>query len=188
MQAHTPTSSGSARPGSWWARLLADNAEELLALVFLGIIGFSMAAQVLLRTVFHAPLSWPEELSQFLFVWASAFGAIGAAKRLGLVKLGVVADNLPASLRKIFDVLVLVAILALLAVLGWKGWQLTLRTSFSAATLPITWAWAYAAAPAVSILMALRLVQLQLFNYRFIFIETAFGHKPAVTEVLEADK
>jgi TRAP-type C4-dicarboxylate transport system permease small subunit len=168
--------------GTPWLRLVADNAEELIALLLLCIIGISMAAQVLLRTVFSTPLSWPEELSQFLFVWTSAFGAIGAAKRLGLVRLGVVADNLPQALRKVCDVLVLVLILALLAVLGWKGWQLTLRTSFSAATLPITWAWAYAAAPAVSILMAIRLVQLQLFNYRFLFIEAALGHKPLATE------
>ena len=65
------------------ARVLADNFEELAAAALLGVIGGTMALQVCLRSFFGAPLSWPEELSQFLFVWTSILGAVGAGKRHG---------------------------------------------------------------------------------------------------------
>ncbi|MER1967583.1 TRAP transporter small permease subunit [Castellaniella sp. GW247-6E4] len=159
-------------PSGSWARVAIDNGEELIGLALLTIIGLVMVAQVFLRTLFGAPLSWPEELSQFLFIWCSALGAIGAAKRLGLVRLGVVADNLPPKLRAAFDYVVLLLILMLLAILGWYGWGLMSRTSFSFATLPLTWASAYAAAPVMSVLLGARLIQLQIFRYRFVFIET----------------
>lgn len=164
---------------------MIDNGEELIACVLLCIIGFAMLVQVFLRTLFATPLSWPEELSQFLFVWCSVFGAVGAAKRLGLVRLGVVADNLPPAVRTVFDYVVLLLILGLLAVLGWYGWNLMSRTSFSFATLPITWAWAYAAAPALSILLGIRLIQHQLFRYRFQFIETLWARPGQVTRTME---
>lgn len=184
MSPSTPLSPPQRRPPSsgQYACIAVDNGEELVALVLLCVIGIVMVAQVVLRTVFSAPLSWPEELSQFLFVWCSALGSIGAAKRLGLVRLGVVADNLPVGLRKLFDYLVLLLILVLLAVLGWYGWNLMMRTSFSATTLPITWAWAYAAAPTLSVLMAIRLIQLQMFHKRFVFIETLLVHRPSVSQ------
>src|SRR5438874_11719782 len=110
------------RPGL--ARILADNGEELVAAALLCIIGVVMAMQVGLRSFFGAPLSWPEELSQFLFVWASALGAVGASKRHGLVRLEAIAEKLPPALRAALDYLILVAIAVLLLILGWKGWQL----------------------------------------------------------------
>ncbi|MDB5856668.1 MAG: hypothetical protein JWQ76_357 [Ramlibacter sp.] len=156
------------------ARVVADNFEELMAVALLCVIGAIMAAQVCLRSFFGAPLSWPEELSQFLFVWASALGAVGAGKRHGLVRLEAVAEKLPPAIGRVVDHLILAAVVILLGVLGWKGWQLGANTSFAAATLPLTWAWLYAAAPAFSVLMIVRLVQLQVLGYRFAFIESLF--------------
>jgi TRAP-type C4-dicarboxylate transport system permease small subunit len=155
-----------------FSRVVTDNFEELTAVVLLCLIGAIMAAQVCLRSFFGAPLSWPEELSQFLFVWASALGAVGAGKRHGLVRLEAVAEKLPPALGRVVDHLILAAIAVLLGILGWKGWQLAASTSFGAATLPVTWAWLYAAAPAFSALMIVRLFQLQVLRYRFTFIET----------------
>jgi TRAP-type C4-dicarboxylate transport system permease small subunit len=165
-----PGSAPAQRPPL--GRVVADNFEELMAVALLCVIGAIMAAQVCLRSFFGAPLSWPEELSQFLFVWASALGAVGAGKRHGLVRLEAVAEKLPPAVGRVVDRLILAAIVFLLAILGWKGWQLGANTSFAAATLPLTWAWLYAAAPAFSVLMTVRLVQLQLLGYRFAFIES----------------
>ena len=64
-------------------RITLDNFEELLAVALLCVIGATMAMQVCLRSFFGAPLSWPEELSQFLFVRAPILGArpqIGRAR------------------------------------------------------------------------------------------------------------
>src|SRR5215213_4673140 len=94
-QALSSKPSPRARP----ARIVVDNIEELVAGALLCVIGTVMALQVCLRSFFGAPLSWPEELSQFLFVWTSALGAVGAGKRYGLVRLEAVAEKLPPTLR-----------------------------------------------------------------------------------------
>jgi TRAP-type C4-dicarboxylate transport system permease small subunit len=166
-------------PAQWSARMpriLIDNFEELIAMGLLCIIGLVMLLQVCLRTFFAAPLSWPEELSQFLFVWASTFGAIGAAKRSFLVSVESIAERLPDGARLILKHLILITIIALLAILGWQGQRLAARTSFTAASLPITWAWAYNAAPVFCALMIIRLLQVQIFRYPFVFIEKTFKH------------
>ncbi|ANN78061.1 TRAP transporter small permease [Bordetella flabilis] len=174
----------AGKPGSL-VRVLADNAEELLALVLVVVIGMVMAAQVLLRTLFDTPLSWPEELSQFLFVWCSALGAIGAYKRHGLVRLDLLTRGLSPRAQAALEYLCVLLIAVFLAVLGWKGYQLASRTSFSAATLPVTWAWAYAAAPVFSALMIVRMLQLQVFKREYRYLETLLdddGGQPARPE------
>jgi len=168
------TSSEASPPGGL-GRVLFDNAEELVGFILLSAIGVMMMAQVVLRTVFGAPLSWPEELSQFLFAWCSTLGAVGAYKRHGLVTLDLVTRRLPANWQTALRYLCALLIAALLAVVGWKGYQLAARTSFSAATLPVTWAWAYASAPAFSVLMLLRMVQMQGCKYRYLFVEHWLG-------------
>jgi TRAP-type C4-dicarboxylate transport system permease small subunit len=162
------------------AKILFDNAEELVALVLLFCIGVAIAAQVFMRTLFNAPMSWPEELSQFLFVWASVLGAAGAAKRGGLVRVVTLAEKLPPVWQRILDLAVLLAIGVLLGVLGWQGWQMAARTTYAATTLPITWAWMYSAAAAFAMLIYARMLQAQLFRYRFTFIEAVIASRRAV--------
>jgi len=166
--------SSEAPPGGL-GRVLFDNAEEMVGFVLLSAIGIMMMAQVVLRTVFGAPLSWPEELSQFLFAWCSTLGAVGAYKRHGLVTLDLVTRRLPVRWQAALQYLCALLIAAVLVVVGWKGYQLAARTSFSAATLPVTWAWAYAAAPAFSALMLARMIQMLGFKYRYLFIERWLG-------------
>ncbi|WP_142847178.1 TRAP transporter small permease [Telmatospirillum sp. J64-1] len=160
--------------------VLSDNLEEILAAGLLLIVGCSMGLQIILRTLFSMPLGWPEELAQFLFIWASFFGAIGAIKRMELIRVEYFFARLPGSLQVLVRLLILIAICAFLALLGWKGWQLANRTSFAATALPITWAWAYSAIPAFSAIAALRLLQAGLFGYRFSRIEQHIGRPRAV--------
>ena len=152
-------------------KILFDNGEELVAMALLAVIGLSIATQVFMRTLFGAPLSWPEELSQFLFVWASVLGAVGAAKRFGLVRVETIAEKFPKGVGRVVDVVILVLVGGLLGVLGWQGWQMAARTTYAATTLPLTWAWMYSAAAVFAVLMYARLLQAQLFRYRFTFLE-----------------
>jgi TRAP-type C4-dicarboxylate transport system permease small subunit len=155
-----------------------DNWEELLAAGLLLVIGATMVLQVLLRTVFGAPLEWPEELSQFLLVWASALGAIGAIKRAALVRVDYLLERLSPGTRALADWVICVAICGILAILGWMGWELASRTSTVATALPITWAWAYAAAPVLAVLAVVRLLQIQVLSHRFAFFEVAALNRP----------
>jgi TRAP-type C4-dicarboxylate transport system permease small subunit len=171
------SSSGPAPSRPRLIKILFDNLEELVALVLLAVIGVVIAIQVFVRTVLSAPLSWPEELSQFLFVWASVLGAVGAAKRLGLVRMETIAEKLPAGLRPFAELSILVVVGALLAVLGWQGSQMAARTTYAATTLPITWAWMYSAATAFAVLVYARIIQAQLFKYRFTFVESVLADR-----------
>jgi TRAP-type C4-dicarboxylate transport system permease small subunit len=175
-RAAPPADSSSPRRGGG-LKVIIDNLEELVAVVLLMLIGVSMATQVFLRSFFGAPLSWPEELSQFLFVWASILGAVGAGKRLGLVRVETVVEKLPAGARNALEKLILIGIGILLAVLGWQGSQMAARSTYAATTLPITWAWMYSAAAVFAVLMYARLLQAQLFKYRFTFLETVISAK-----------
>ena len=158
-----------------WARVLVDNCEELVAAGLLGAIGVVTVLQVCLRTVFGSPLGWPEELSQFLMVWASALGAVGAIKRAALVRVDYLVARLRPSLRRLFDGATLATVCGVLVVLGWTGWQLASRTATVATVLPITWTWAYAAAPVFSILGITRLLQVRCLGYRFALVEMEIG-------------
>jgi len=175
-RAAPPADSSSPRRGGG-LKVIIDNLEELVAVVLLMLIGVSMATQVFLRSFFGAPLSWPEEVSQFLFVWASILGAVGAGKRLGLVRVETVVEKLPAGARNALEKLILIGIGILLAVLGWQGSQMAARSTYAATTLPITWAWMYSAAAVFAVLMYARLLQAQLFKYRFTFLETVISAK-----------
>lgn len=165
MRAAPPSRLPSRRRSA--TKVLADNFEEPVALVLLFLIGVSIATQVFMRSVFSALLSWPDELSQFLFVWAPVLGAVGAAKWLGLVQVESVGEKFPPALRRRLDIFILVATAVLLGVLGWQGWQMATRTTYAATTLPITWAWMYSAAATVFfVLIYARLLQAQVFEYR----------------------
>jgi TRAP-type transport system small permease protein len=165
-------------PRASWPRVLVDNWEELLAAGLLLVIGISMVLQVFQRTVFGAPLEWPEELSQFFLVWSSALGSVGAIKRIALVRVDYALERLSPVGRMVADGVICAAICGVLVLLGWTGWQLTSRTSTVATALPITWAWAYAAAPVLAGLAIVRLLQLQVLGYRFAFFEVTVLHRP----------
>jgi TRAP-type C4-dicarboxylate transport system permease small subunit len=162
-----------------------DSWEELLAAGMLAAIGCAMVLQVFLRTVFGSPLEWPEELSQFLMVWASALGAVGAIKRAALVRVDYILERLPPVFRGLVDWVIWGAVCGVLAILGWTGWQLTSRTSTVATALPITWAWAYAAAPILASLAIARLVQSRLLGYRFAFFEVEVLQRPVAGSEIE---
>lgn len=172
----SPQGRGSA------AKILADNAEELVAVTLLLLIGVSISTQIFMRTVFSAPLSWPEELSQFLFVWASTLGAVGAGKRFGLVRVESIAEKFPPVMRTVLEGIIFAAIAVLLGVLGWQGWQMASRSTYAATTLPITWAWMYSAASVFAALMFARLLQAQVFKYRYTFIESVLAEKRPADE------
>lgn len=169
-----------------WLKVVFDNAEEILATVLLVITLLAIALQITARSAFNAPLVWPEMLAQFLFLWASVLGTVGAIKRFELIRIDSLLLWAPRPVRAVLEWIGWVSICALLVVLGFKGWQLAMRTTTLATPLPITWAWGYAAAPTFSICALLRLCQMKFFDYRFMLVESFLPDPPAV--VLTTDQ
>ncbi len=152
-------------------RVVLDNAEEILAVVLVMAIAAIMLGQIILRTVFASPLSWPEELSQFLMAWAALLGGLGALKRSELIRVEVIADRIPVGVQRIFAWIQAALIIILLVAFLKGGFDLAGRTQMRAASMPITWYWVYIAAPIFSVAAMVRLIQKTL-GYEFVFIGT----------------
>ena len=82
----------------------------MVALVFINVV---------LRYCFNSGLPVSEELSRWLFVWVSVFGAIVALKEGKHVGVSLLIDHLKPETRKIFIIVGDSVVLAVLAVLVW---------------------------------------------------------------------
>jgi TRAP-type transport system small permease protein len=102
-----------------------DRCIDIILVASMGIIVAALAAQVTLRYFFHAPLPWPEELSQFLLVTISFLGMYVAIRRNQHIKIEWLPKNGPAIIRalKIFGLL---AICVFLAYIGYGGFKLAM--------------------------------------------------------------
>ncbi len=74
--------------------LLTRAIETVLALLMLLLIGL-VSAQIFMRYVMHAPLTWSEELARMTFVYLTFIGAGLAFHRRENLRLGVLTDALP---------------------------------------------------------------------------------------------
>lgn len=122
----------------------------IVAVVFINVVG---------RYFFHSPLRWSDEVSQFLFLWLSYFGALAALMGGRHYSVPNLIDMLPSKLRLAAKTLSDLIVLALLGVLAWYGTKLVdlLHHQRSPAIdLPV--AYVYAALPIVSALMAVVIV------------------------------
>src|SRR5262245_26388634 len=72
-----------------------DRCIDVILVLSMAIIVVALALQVMLRYFFHAPLPWPEELSQFLLVWISFLGMYAAIRRNQHIKIEWLPKNGP---------------------------------------------------------------------------------------------
>ncbi len=72
--------------------------EGLLALLMLLLVGL-VSAQVFMRYVVHAPLTWSEELARMTFAYLTFIGAGLAFHRRENLRLGVITDALSRRAR-----------------------------------------------------------------------------------------
>lgn len=79
-----------------------ENFEEIIMMVFCGIMACIMIIQVAARYAFKASLSWSEELTRFIFIW-SAFLSISYCIRKRLsIQITLLIEKFPFKLRYIF--------------------------------------------------------------------------------------
>jgi TRAP-type C4-dicarboxylate transport system permease small subunit len=107
----------------------------ILFFVLIGIV----AVQVLGRTpLFRGPV-WTEEAARWVWVWM-AFIGIGEVERQDKhLRMGFLAEGLPAFIRKATFTLIDLVYLGVVAQLVWIGWQTASRTWDNASvTLPLS--------------------------------------------------
>jgi len=112
---------------SWEARLVS--CEKLLAVLLLVVVVMTLAAQVIARYVFRAPISWSEEAARLALIWLTfvASGFVTAERSQITVDLlpHTLSDRSQRMLNRLAGGLVLTTCLLLL--LGglrfvWRVW------------------------------------------------------------------
>jgi TRAP-type transport system small permease protein len=102
-----------------------DRCIDVILVLSMAIVVVALAMQVVLRYFFHAPLPWPEELSQFLLVWMSFLGMYVALRRNQHIRIEWLPKNGLRVIRAL-KILGLLAICVFLAYIGYGGWKLAI--------------------------------------------------------------
>lgn len=96
----------------------------LIALVVL------VSLEVFLRAIFGYSLGFVEEVTGYLVVALTLFGAAMAVRANSLFQVQVVFDSLPFSVRRLLGVVFAIVAISICAVLAWKTYHLV-GSSFS---------------------------------------------------------
>ena len=74
---------------------LDENLEEVLLILLLICMVCIMGLQVVMRYVFNQSLSWSEELTQYMFVWATFISVSYCVKKRISIKIQQLIDAVP---------------------------------------------------------------------------------------------
>lgn len=84
---------------------LDENFEEYFLMILLVMITLIMMLQIVMRYVFNASLSWPEELTRYCFVWSTFIGISYSIRRGTMLKIDAILSMMPKGMQKIIVVL-----------------------------------------------------------------------------------
>ena len=144
----------------WWRVL--EEPEILLGQIILFVFVALTSLQVVLRYVFNAPLTWPEELNAILLVWLTFIGATGLARRDGHIRVELVEEWCGQKVSLALDLIFHVITIAFLVYLVIGGWYMFQELEYER-TPALRWklSYVYAIVPvaaAVMIVIYLRLI------------------------------
>lgn len=82
-----------------------EQLEESLMVLLLVLICAVMLLQVIMRYGFNNSLSWPEEFCRYCYVWTT-FLSLGFTMKYGnMLKVSVIMDYVPKTLRSIINII-----------------------------------------------------------------------------------
>lgn len=116
-------------------------------------------ANVVLRYVVGDSLSWVEELTRYMMIWAAYLGAGLALRNGSHVAVELVQDALPVRAMHLVRFAVAIAILVFLAIVAWYGFAYSSMTMMqSSAVLNLPLGLVYLAVPVGCVLSMLHLL------------------------------
>jgi TRAP-type C4-dicarboxylate transport system permease small subunit len=134
-----------------------NNVCEAVLFVILAAMTFVVIIQIICRLWFKA-LTWSEELTCFLLVFASFFGICVAFRRGSNITVNFLRDALPPGIRRLVLMATELIGIAFFAAIGWYGAVLCVSERFqTASSMPISMSWAYLIFPLSSAITAFHL-------------------------------
>ena len=142
-----PAPFGVARMAAALDRILGGAVETTTAaLVAVEVI--VLAAGVVARYCFHAPLVWSDELASILFLWLSMLGAVVALRRGEHMRMTGLVTRVPPRLRALLEAFALTASIGFLLLILPHALEYAQEESFIVTpALEISNAWRAAALP-----------------------------------------
>ena len=102
----------------------------MVAVLALGIaLVVCLLISIFFRYVIGQALSWPEELSMFLFTWLVLLTSSLGVREGFHVRLSILFERLPSPIRKVLARLITLAITAFGAILIYSGNDLVVRAA-----------------------------------------------------------
>lgn len=77
--------------------------ESVLILLMIGI-SCTMFLQVIMRYCFNMPLTWPEELSRYMWIWTVFFSMSYTIYMRNMLRVDVIAEYLQEKTRQILEI------------------------------------------------------------------------------------
>ncbi len=162
MDGHAATPAQAAVPATGVARIanildaviggIVENVAAALVVVEI----FILAAGVVARYVFHAPLVWSDELAGILFLWLSMLGAVVAFRRGAHMRMTGLVNRVGPDAQALLEALAITASIAFLLLLIPHAIEYAEEESFIVTpALEITNSWRAAALPVGMCLMVL---------------------------------
>ena len=105
---------------------IIDNIEEIICLISLSVMTLLTFANVVTRYVFNFSMNFAEEISTYMFVLLSLFGASIAAKRGAHLGFTLLADHVPAIVSRILEVICALAGFLFAGVIFYYGIDMTI--------------------------------------------------------------
>lgn len=118
-------------------RWLDEHLEEILLVLFLVLILVVSFLQVVIRKVpWISALTWAEEFCRFAWIWSVFLSVPYTIKRGNMLRVTVLLDMMPASMRKFFNILVDIVNIAVMILLFYYAVPLVRDRFISAETSP----------------------------------------------------
>ncbi|MCI8597815.1 MAG: TRAP transporter small permease [Lachnospiraceae bacterium] len=120
------------------------------ALIVLGIL------QVLLRSVFKAPLAWSEGMLTYLFIWSSFVGAAMGMNKMQHFCIDALVDLFPKIVRYLIEQMIYVLLVVISIFVVYYGTKLALaQRMILMPTIRATMMWPYLSLPFSFLLIGL---------------------------------
>ena len=137
-----------------------------LCVVTIGGMTFVVLLGVLFRYVFRMPLSWSEELSRYLMIWAASLAISIGIRENEHVGLTILLDGAKSKvMRMILGSVIFVVVLGFLLVMIYYSIQMTIEAKYQISMgLGITMVLPSLAIPVSMILAVIQLVLTHIMN------------------------
>lgn len=154
-----------------------EKIEENAIAILLMLMTFITFWQVVNRFILKESLSWSEELSRYLSIWAAFIGASLGVKKGAHIGVEAFVSILPKTVQRYVYIVTIVFCFIFCGSIAYIGYGYCIKLMATGQLSPamrIPIVLAYAAVPAGCLLMAVR--------YVLLFIQEVTGYKKAIKE------